>query len=173
MSNGIAFKTTLPDSSFDLAWESIKMPAAVKQRLVAQAVLSLTMRRKIPFEIAPLHGIIALAGPPGTGKTTIARGLASKIAGALRGEMVTFLQIDPHGLASAAHGKSQQQVATLFSRTIPEAGIKGPAIILLDEVETLAADRRRMSLEANPVDVHRATDAVLSGIDQLVRRQHP
>lgn len=172
MSNGIAFKTTLPDASFDAAWEAIKLPEAIKRRLIAQAVLSLTMRRQIAFEIAPLHGLIALAGPPGTGKTTIARGLASKVAGALKGEIVTFLQIDPHGLASAAHGKSQQQVSTLFSRTIPEAGLNGPAIVLLDEVETLAGDRRRMSLEANPVDVHRATDAVLSGIDQLTR-EHP
>jgi AAA+ superfamily predicted ATPase len=172
MSNGIAFKAKLPDASFDAAWAAIKLPEAVKERLVAQAVLSLTMRRKVPFEIAPLHGIIALAGPPGTGKTTVARGLASKVAGALWGETVTFLQIDPHGLASAALGKSQQQVTTLFGRTIPESGIKGPAIVLLDEVETLAADRRRMSLEANPVDVHRATDAVLSGIDQLTR-EHP
>jgi len=39
--------------------------------------------------------------------------------------------------------------------------------VLLDEVETLAADRSQMSLEANPVDVHRATDAVLAQLDQL------
>jgi pachytene checkpoint protein 2 len=172
MNNGIAFKTTLPNESFDAAWEAIKLPSAVKQRLIAQAILSLTMRRKVPFEIAPLHGLLVLAGPPGTGKTTIARGLANKVASAMRGTTVTFLQIDPHGLASAALGKSQQQVTTLFGRTIPEAGLNGPAIVLLDEVETLAADRRRMSLETNPVDVHRATDAVLSGIDQLTR-EHP
>lgn len=47
--------------------------------------------------------------------------------------------------------------------------MNGVAIVLLDEVETLAADRRRMSLEANPVDVHRATDAVLAGLDLLTR----
>ena len=28
--------------------------------------------------------------------------------------------------------------------------------MLLDEVETLAADRSKLSLQANPVDVHRA-----------------
>ena len=43
----------------------------------------------------------------------------------------------------------------------------GPLVVVLDEVETLAADRSRMSLEANPIDVHRATDAVLAQLDQL------
>lgn len=45
-----------------------------------------------------------------------------------------------------------------------------PAVVLLDEVETLAADRQRMSLEANPIDAHRATDAALAGIDLLCRK---
>jgi AAA+ superfamily predicted ATPase len=43
-------------------------------------------------------------------------------------------------------------------------------IVLLDEVETLIADRHQLSLEANPVDVHRATDAALAGLDLLARR---
>jgi hypothetical protein len=52
---------------------------------------------------------------------------------------------------------------------IPERADDGICIVLLDEVETLAADRQRMSLEANPIDVHRATDAALAGIDLLAR----
>ena len=42
--------------------------------------------------------------------------------------------------------------------------------MLLDEVETLAADRLRMSMDANPIDVHRATDAVLAQLDQLAAK---
>lgn len=45
-------------------------------------------------------------------------------------------------------------------------------IVLLDEAETLVADRLQLSLEANPIDVHRATDAALAGLD-LVTRQSP
>src|SRR5690606_15339933 len=48
----------------------------------------------------------------------------------------------------------------------------GPTTVLLDEVETLAADRSKLSLEANPVDVHRATDAVLVQLD-LLAEQNP
>ena len=69
-------------------------------------------------------------------------------------------------------GKSQRAVTELFSQSIAEAAANGPTIVLLDEVETLAADRLKLSLEANPVDVHRATDAVLVQLDVLAE-DHP
>jgi pachytene checkpoint protein 2 len=43
---------------------------------------------------------------------------------------------------------------------------------LLDEVETLAVDRSKLSLDANPIDIHRATDAVLVQLD-LLAESHP
>jgi AAA+ superfamily predicted ATPase len=67
-------------------------------------------------------------------------------------------------------GKTQRAVSDLFSQSIAEATVNGPTIVLLDEVETLAADRSKLSLEANPVDVHRATDAVLVQLDMLAER---
>jgi AAA+ superfamily predicted ATPase len=42
-------------------------------------------------------------------------------------------------------------------------------VVLLDEVEALAVSRNGASLETNPVDVHRATDAVLAGVDRVAR----
>jgi AAA+ superfamily predicted ATPase len=70
---------------------------------------------------------------------------------------------------SSAHGRSQQAVAKLFEQTIPELAMHGAAIVLLDEVETLAVSRHQLSLDANPIDVHRATDAALAGMDRLTR----
>src|SRR3546814_17965125 len=75
-------------------------------------------------------------------------------------------------LTSSAMGKTQRAVSDLFSQSIAEAAVGGPTIVLLDEVETLAADRSKMSLEANPIDIHRATDAVLVQLDVLADR-HP
>lgn len=167
--DGIALRCKADREDFGNAWDAIKLPDGVRERLLAQALLSLTLRQQLSFEVAPLHGLLLLVGPPGTGKTTLARGLAFQVAKRLKGTKTTFVQVDPHALADANLGSSQKAVTKLFTHTLPEAALGGVAIVLLDELETLAADRTKMSLEANPVDVHRATDAVLAGMDQLTR----
>lgn len=171
MSNpeGVARRCRLPDDGFEPAWTSIKLADGVRERLLAQSLLSLTVRQKLPFESAPLHGLILLMGAPGTGKTTLSRGLANQIAKQLPETKTTYIEIDPHALTSSALGRSQQAVAKLFEQTIPELAMNGAAIVLLDELETLAASRHHLSLEANPIDVHRATDAALAGMDRLTR----
>ncbi|HEY7132821.1 MAG TPA: AAA family ATPase, partial [Candidatus Limnocylindrales bacterium] len=67
-------------------------------------------------------------------------------------------------------GESQRAISRLFDRTIPDLARRGrPVIVLVDEVESLVVNRTGASLETNPVDVHRATDAVLSGVDAVAR----
>ena len=166
----IVDRLALPNEKLARAWTAIALPEHVRDRLLAQCLLALQLRKHFAFETVPVHGLIVLSGQPGTGKTTLARGLANKVAEALTGAKAHFIQIDPHALTSAALGRSQKEVAKLFHQVIPEHAADGPCIVLLDEVETLAPDRQRMSLEANPVDVHRATDAALAGIDLLTRK---
>ena len=168
MIDSIISTHSLPHEDYADAWRSIKMDAATKERLIAQGVFAMVVRKKFSFEVVPSHGILLLTGPPGNGKTTLAKGLANEVARVIRGK-VRFLQIDPHALASSSLGKSQREVTKLFQQTIPEHANEGPCIVLLDEVETIVADRQRLSLEANPIDVHRATDAALAGVDALTR----
>lgn len=172
LSKGLQSIRKLPDAAFAALWDSIILDESLKQRLVSQAVLNFTLRPRIDRTVLPLHGVILLVGPPGTGKTSLARGLANRVAQAFDGNRFRLVEVEPHGLASSAMGKTQRAVSELFSQTITEAASGGPTIVLLDEVETLAVDRAKLSMDANPVDVHRATDAVLVQLDALAEA-HP
>ena len=169
---GIQRSRALPDARLGALWDSIIFDEQLKSQLLSQAVLNFTMRGKVDRSVIPLHGVILLVGPPGTGKTSLARGLAHRTAESFPGGKFRLLEVEPHTLTSSAMGKTQRAVSDLFSQSIAEAAMAGPTIVLLDEVETLAADRSKMSLEANPIDIHRATDAVLVQLD-LLAEQHP
>lgn len=164
---GIIRNIELPCEDFADHWSKIFIPDEVKSRLLSQAIIEFTMRGELSKTSIPLHGLIMLVGPPGTGKTSLAKGLAHRVAESLNGRKVRFIEVEPHSLTSSALGRSQKAVSDLLQSTIAEHAENGPLIVLLDEVETLAADRHRMSLEANPIDVHRATDAVLASLDLL------
>ncbi len=171
LTRGLLDCRRVPDDDFMALWEAIVLDRALKDRLLSQAVLNFTLRPRIHRSDLPLHGIILLVGEPGTGKTSLARGLAARTAESLR-DLGTFLylEVEPHALASASLGKSQKAVTELLGSTIAEYAASQPLIVLLDEVETLAANRLKMSMAANPIDVHRATDAVLAQLDQLAAK---
>ncbi len=167
---GIQRRRPLPDDRLGALWDSIFVDENLKSRLVSQAVLNFTIRSKVDRAVLPLHGVILLVGPPGTGKTSLALGLAHRTARSFSGGKFHLLEVNPHALTSSAMGKTQRAVSELFSKSISEAATSGPTIVLLDEVETLAVDRSKLSLDANPIDIHRATDAVLVQLDALAER---
>lgn len=170
---GFADVRALPDQEFLRLWDSIIVAQSIKDQLLSQAIFNFTARPRIGRDVLPLHGSILLVGPPGTGKTSLAKGLAARCAETF-GPKVGFryVEVDPHALASSSLGKSQRSVTELFAESIAEYASRGPTVVLLDEVETLLVDRTQLSLEANPIDVHRATDAALVQLDHLADR-HP
>jgi len=154
-------------------WDAIVVPDEVKERIRNHTLLSLRVRPELPFVATALHGLCTLYGPPGTGKTTLARGLPAQIARYVPGRAVRRVEINPHGLMSAEHGQSQQRVTELLAEHVPTLAVDGvPTVVVLDEVEGMVVARSAASLAANPADVHRATDAVLTALDQNAER-HP
>jgi SpoVK/Ycf46/Vps4 family AAA+-type ATPase len=168
---GVADARLLPDDEFAAAWASVIMRVGLKERLVRGAASRVVLRTAVPFETLPLHGVVLLTGAPGVGKTTLARGLADKMARTVQGVGEwAYVEVDPHGLASSSLGRSQRSVEQLFGTLLDGLADAGPLVVLLDEVETLLTDRAALSMDANPIDVHRAVDAALVGLDRLARR---
>jgi AAA+ superfamily predicted ATPase len=166
---GIVAITELPDPGWTDRWDRIVVAEELKERLLNFLVFSLRHRGRVDPVGLPIHGLVVLAGPPGTGKTTLAGGLADRAAREL-GQTILFVDINPHAFPSQLLGESQRSVARLFERTLPDLAARGlSTVVLLDEVEALAVSRSGASLETNPVDVHRATEAVLAGVDHVAR----
>lgn len=172
---GLSSIRQLPDERWDDRWERIVCPPGFKQRLLSYALFCFAGREQLSSVGLPAHGLALIAGPPGTGKTTLAHGLANQVAKEVvqRGisDRVVFVVVDPHALPSEMLGGSQRATAALFERGIPDIADDGhPVVVLLDEVEALAVNRRTASGSTNPVDVHRATAAVLTGIDRVAEQ---
>ena len=166
---GVLSVHTLPAEHHDGPWDSIVTPPGVKERLLGTATLVMRHGRRLAALPGPPSGLIVLAGPTGTGKTTLAQGLAQAAALAVadRGA-TTFVEIDPHAIPSEMLGESQRNVVRLLRDVVPELARARPhLVVLIDEVDSFAVRRDLASFETNPVDVQRATDAVLTGLDHL------
>jgi len=160
--------TVLPQESWREYWDRIYVDPATKARLLSHALFSLRYRSRFSVVGLPIHGIVLLYGPPGTGKSSLARGLAEVLAEEVAGDGVIFAEIDPHALPSQMLGESQRNAANLLEKSIPELAAKGvPVVAVLDEIDSLLTSREISSGGRDPVDVMRATEAALRGLDYL------
>lgn len=155
------------------SWERIVVSQQIKQRLLNHALLAIELRTLgLGGTRAPMHGLVLLAGPPGVGKTSLARGLASQVAEELSDHhgVVRLVDVNMHILPSELLGRTQRNIVQLFEEELPALAEQGPIIVVLDEMEVLAVSRSQASMEINPADVFRGTAALLSALDWISRQ---
>ncbi|KAL0728853.1 hypothetical protein Bca4012_024946 [Brassica carinata] len=100
-----------------------------------QELVMLPLRRPDIFKgnlLKPCRGIL-LFGPPGTGKTMLAKAIANE-AGA------SFINISMSTITSAWYGEAEKNVRALFTL----AAKLSPTIIFVDEVDSMLGQRTRV-----------------------------
>ena len=113
----------------DRTWDHLILPVGTRVELeqVVAMVKKPDLARTLGVE--PPTGLL-LTGPPGTGKTTIAKVLAAQAG-------CSFYPITGADVTSPWLGESARAIARLFAR----ARENQPSIILLDEIDAIAGKR--------------------------------
>jgi len=116
-----------------ITWEDIGDLEEVKERI--REIVELPMRHPELFKhlgIEPPKGVL-LYGPPGVGKTLLAKALANEIG-------AYFIAINGPEIMSKYYGESEQRLREIFE----EARKNAPAIIFIDEIDSIAPKREEV-----------------------------
>jgi transitional endoplasmic reticulum ATPase len=111
------------------SWQRVVLDAHVRSELRQLQTLIEDPSSSERFGIEPPSGVL-LTGPPGTGKTTIAKVLAAEA-------QCSFYPVTAADITSRWIGDSERAVARLFRR----ARANAPSIIFIDEIDALGATR--------------------------------
>jgi len=136
-----------------VTWDDVVLPRATQERL--QEILTVFQNPELGRQlgVAPPAGVL-LHGPPGTGKTTIAKALATEVR-------ASFYEQSAADLLSKYVGESEERVARLFNR----ARENRPSIIFIDEIDALL--KRRTADSVAPWE-ERVVSQFLRELDGLV-----
>lgn len=122
----------IPAKEVGVTFSDIGALEEVKESL--QELVMLPLRRPELFKtrlLKPCRGIL-LFGPPGTGKTMLAKAIANE-AGA------SFINVSMSTITSMWYGEAEKHVRALFSL----AAKVSPTIIFIDEVDSLLGRRSK------------------------------
>jgi SpoVK/Ycf46/Vps4 family AAA+-type ATPase len=164
---------TLPHVSLDGLWETLILEPRLKQRLLDYAQSALLFSdRAVSSHLVHWNRILLLHGVPGTGKTSLCRSLAHKLAIRMRHRFpqgATLLDVRAHSLFSKWFSTSGKLVSSLFQmvRDMLQDDPNTLVCVLVDEVESLASTRNSPGTSGDPSDAMRAVNSLLTSLDRL------
>ena len=124
-----AISDTIITEKPSVEWEDVANLETAKQALREAVILPMLRPDIFTGAREPWRGLL-LVGPPGCGKTLLAKAVANECD-------ATFFSADAASLVSKWLGESEKLVATLF--TVARKG--SPSVVFIDEVDALATVR--------------------------------
>ncbi|KAK0547033.1 hypothetical protein OC845_004320 [Tilletia horrida] len=166
----------LPNRALDGVWNSLIYADDVKVRLLNYIYTTLLFSdANVDFNIVSWNRVVLLHGPPGTGKTSLCRALAQKLAIRLSDRYThgKLVEINSHSLFSKWFSESGKLVQRLFSMVTELVEDEdGFVVVLMDEVESLTASRTASMSGSEPSDALRVVNALLTQLDKLKHRKN-
>lgn len=153
--------------------ESLLYEDEVKPRLLRYVSSAMKFSELgVDDRILSWNRVVLLHGPPGTGKTSLCKGLSQKLAIRMSHAYANghLIEVNAHSLFSKWFSESGKMVMSMFAkiREILEDG-EAFVCILIDEVESLTAARQSAISGSEPSDAVRVVNALLTQLDQLRR----
>ncbi|EST08376.1 ATPase, AAA-type, core [Kalmanozyma brasiliensis GHG001] len=166
----------LPNRALDGVWDSLVYEDDIKTKLLNYIYTTLLFSdANVDFNLVSWNRVVLLHGPPGTGKTSLCKALAQKLAIRLSGRYThgKLVEINSHSLFSKWFSESGKLVQRLFSMITElvedEAAF---VVVLIDEVESLTAARSAAASGTEPTDSIRVVNALLTQLDKLKHRKN-
>jgi transitional endoplasmic reticulum ATPase len=121
-------------------WDSLILDPAIKAQLQQLQAVIEDPEAAVRFGVEPPTGLL-LAGPPGTGKTSVAKVLAAQAKS-------SFYPISGADVISKWVGESERNIRQLFER----ARANRPSIVFIDEIDAIAASRGQVETNDSHVN---------------------
>jgi transitional endoplasmic reticulum ATPase len=121
-------------------WDSLILDPAIKAQLQQLQAVIEDPEAAVRFGVEPPTGLL-LAGPPGTGKTSVAKVLAAQAN-------CSFYPISGADVISKWVGESERNIRQLFER----ARSNRPSIVFIDEIDAIAGSRGQVETHDSHVN---------------------
>ncbi|XP_015517357.1 pachytene checkpoint protein 2 homolog isoform X1 [Neodiprion pinetum] len=172
----VATHWVLPSLDFKGLWESLYYDSDIKENLLSFVETTILFSdRQIDANIISWNRVVLLHGPPGTGKTSLCKALAQKLAIRFNDRYSHFalVEINSHSLFSKWFSESGKLVMKMFGEL--KQLLENPdalVCVLIDEVESLAHARKSSVSGTEPSDSIRVVNALLTQLDHIKRYQN-